>query len=180
MRKLYQGGRLLAWLPVCAQLAACGPPAPLCPFTGEPDYAVSAGCLAVRDDRILVAELKSGEMTPPGGKALPGESAQCAAHRETWEETGLDLLPGELVHVFDTGFHLYRCDYYRNYDALNTWPSEVNRALWLPISEVDEVQWRFPGQGKLLRSLAAPGVPAGRATPRSHNKLRSRQHVTSR
>ena len=156
MTTRYHHARLLACLTVCALAAGCGPPAPLCPFTGEPDYAASAGCLAVMGERILVAELKSGRMTPPGGRTLSGESAQCAAHRETWEETGLDLMPGELLHVFDTGFHLYRCEYYRNYDALNAWPSEVNRALWLPISEVPQVRWRFPGQGELLRSLAAP------------------------
>jgi 8-oxo-dGTP pyrophosphatase MutT (NUDIX family) len=137
----------------CLLLVACKPAVPVCPYVGEPDYAPSAGCLAVLERRVLLVEMRSGRLSPPGGKAGTGESAQCAAHRETWEETGLDLMPGQLIQVFETGFHLYRCDFYRNYDSLNAWPSEVEQALWLPVGEMESKRWRFPGQGRLLREL---------------------------
>jgi 8-oxo-dGTP pyrophosphatase MutT (NUDIX family) len=146
---------LVCCLLYCCALVACREVAqPACPYQGEPDYAPSAGCLVAIDDQMLLVEMKTGGLTPPGGKARAGESAQCAAHRETWEETGLDLMPRRLVRVFDTGFHLYRCDYYRNYDPLRALPSEVSRALWLPLERFDSVRWRFAGQGALLRTLA--------------------------
>ena len=92
-------------------LAGCSShEAPPCPYLGEPDFAPSGGCLAVVHGKILVVESRRGGVSPPGGKSLPGESAQCTAHRETFEETGLDLIPRQLIHVFDTGFHLYFCE----------------------------------------------------------------------
>ncbi len=42
-------------------------------------------------------------------RANAGELAQCTAHRETWEESGLDVEVGGLLHVFDSGFRLYQC-----------------------------------------------------------------------
>ena len=47
--------------------------------------------------KMLVVDSRRGGLTPPGGKMKKGESAQCTAHRETLEETGLDLKPGELL-----------------------------------------------------------------------------------
>lgn len=137
----------------CLLLTACKPATPVCPFNGEPEYAPSAGCLAVVEGRVLLVEMHTGKLSPPGGKARAGESAQCAAHRETWEETGLDLMPDRLLQVFDTGFHLYSCGFYRNYDPLNVWPSEVKQALWVPLEEMESKQWRFAGQGRILRNL---------------------------
>ena len=89
-----------------------------------------------------------------GGKAREGESAQCAAHRETLEETGLDLMPRQLLSVFDTGFHLYYCEIHARSGLIE--PDnvmEVRRGYWLSLDEFDEVEWRFPGQGDALREL---------------------------
>lgn len=127
---------------------------PACPYEGEPDYAPSAGCLAVVHGRLLVVESRKGGLTPPGGKTRPGESAQCAAHRETYEETGLDLMPRRLVKVFDTGFNLYYCEIHAGSGLIDPGAVvEVRRGFWLPVEEFDEVQWRFPGQGEALREL---------------------------
>ncbi len=139
-------------LPMWSACASPGPPP--CPFRGEPDRAPSAGCLVVVHNRVLVVESVYGGVTPPGGKTLAGESAQCAAHRETWEETGLNLLPGELVHVFDTGFHLYYCEIHAGSGAIELGlPKEVTNWYWLPLEQFDKVSWRFPGQGEVLRRL---------------------------
>lgn len=132
-----------------------------CPFTGVPDYAPSAGCLSVIHGRVLVVDSRKGGLTPPGGKTLQGESAQCAAHRETLEETGLDLMPGQLLDVFDTGFHLYYCEIHVGSGLIDP-PgavSEVRRGFWLPMEEFDDVHWLYPGQGERLRNLIAPSDP---------------------
>ena len=129
---------------------------PTCPYTGQPDYAPSAGCLAVVHGRILVVESRTGRLSPPGGKALQGESAQCAARRETFEETGLDLVPGKLLQVFDTGFHLYYCEIKHDSGDIEHNPLEVKRGYWLPFDQFDAVMWRYPGQGKQLYRLLYP------------------------
>ena len=128
--------------------------APPCPFSGEADNAPSAGCLVLVHGKILVVESTYGGVTPPGGKATKGESAQCAAHRETWEETGLDLMPGELVHVFDTGFHLYYCHIHADSGMVELGPArEVKGWYWLSIDDFDKVEWRYVGEGQILRHL---------------------------
>ena len=135
--------------------SGCAREIPSCPFGGEQVTALSAGCLAVQNDAILVVENPRGLVGPPGGSAAPGEGAQCTAHRETFEETGLSLAPGALFHTFDTGFHLYFCDLTDSSGAISTdhtW--EVARAYWLPLKDFDAVRWRFEGQGEeILRRL---------------------------
>lgn len=152
-----------------ALLGGCLRPAlPPCPYEGTPDFAPSAGCLAVVHGKVLVVDSRKGGVTPPGGKALAGESAQCAAHRETFEETGLDLLPRQLVHVFDTGFHLYYCDIHPGSGLLAPDVLEVQRGFWLPIADFHKVQWRFPGQGEALARLfdvPPPAMANGAASP---------------
>lgn len=142
---------LLGFLLMSACSHTDGPP---CPYEGEPDTAVSAGCLTVVHGRVLVVDSRRGGLTPPGGKTRGGESAQCAAHRETYEETGLDLLPQKLLKVFDTGFHLYYCEIHARSGLIEPGAvMEVRRGFWLPVDEFDDAQWRYPGQGEALYDL---------------------------
>jgi 8-oxo-dGTP pyrophosphatase MutT (NUDIX family) len=144
-----------ALLLVLVLLGACSNATVLpCPYTGTPQYAASAGCLAIVHGRILLVDSRKGGLTPPGGKVRAGESAQCAAHRETLEETGLDLMPGQLLRVFDTGFHLYHCEIHAGSGLIDhAVDADVKRGFWLSVDEFDDVQWRFPGQGEILRDL---------------------------
>lgn len=146
--------RLLLTLVSCLILAGCtSREKPPCPYEGKPDFAPSAGCLAVVHGKMLVIESRRGGVAPPGGKSRSGESAQCAAHRETFEETGLDLLPRQLVHVFDTGFHLYLCEIHARSGLFDPDVLEVRRGFWLPVEDFDKVEWRFEGQGEELGEL---------------------------
>ncbi len=129
---------------------------PPCPYKGQADFAPSAGCLAVVHGKVLLVETLLGKVSPPGGRARAGESAQCTAHRETFEETGLDLLPGELLVEFETGFHLYHCEIHADSRQFNPDRVEVRETFWLPVAEFDTAQWRFPGQGEAIRSILVP------------------------
>jgi len=96
----------------------------------------------------------NGEIGLPGGSSQPGESAQCTAFRETWEETGLRLQPRELLEVFDTGFHLYRCEH----DALSgvidpPLRFEVRAALYLSADQFHTYECRFKEQEEALKGL---------------------------
>ena len=135
---------LLALIVAGCDVLASAPP---CPFTGEGDDALSAGCFAIEDGALLVVKNHKGKLSPPGGMSLPGEAAQCTAYRETWEETGLRVETRELLQVFDTGFHLYRCE--RATDSGDIDPParfEVEDAFFLPAEEFHQHEWRFRGQ----------------------------------
>lgn len=128
--------------------------APPCPLPPSQVQAPSAGCLAILDGGVLLVESLNGQLSPPGGSATDGESAQCTAFRETWEETGLLLEPDQLLDVFDTGFHLYSCNHHAtsgNIDPPNR--LEVRDAFYLAPTDFDRWEWRFPGQQEDIRRL---------------------------
>ena len=137
----YAWGFLLLLTVLCSPAGA----QPNCPYTGEPADALSAGCLLVSGGKMLVVEFAGGAVSPPGGKADPGESARCAAIRETWEETGLAVDAAELIHVFESGFHLYRCHAKKIPGELKTrMPGEINATYFLPSDRFGQATWRFP------------------------------------
>lgn len=146
----------LALLGLAALLAGCQVEAsPPCPGFGRTEQAPSAGCLAIRDGKVLVVQDLQGRLSPPGGSAESGESAQCAAFRETWEETGLLLEPDRLLEVFDTGFHLYLCQHHDASGKVDPPPRlEVQNAFYLHPEEFGAWPWRFPGQETVLKRLA--------------------------
>ncbi|MEW5772495.1 MAG: NUDIX hydrolase [Thermodesulfobacteriota bacterium] len=87
--------------------AHAGLPAPdaLAAFSLQPGYAtvkcdVRAAC--IRDNRILlVQERLDMRWSLPGGWADVGEAPSSAAARETFEESGLHVLPTRVVGVYD-------------------------------------------------------------------------------
>jgi 8-oxo-dGTP diphosphatase len=142
-------------------LAACSVDSPPCPFTGTMDEAPSAGCFSASNQGLLLVQGMNGEVSLPGGSSHPGESAQCTAFRETWEETGLRLQPRELLQVFNTGFHLYRCE--RNTVSGDINPPlrlEVRDAFYLPVENFDSYEWRFEDQKPWLEQLLLNADPA--------------------
>ena len=149
--------RMLGTALLCLELAGCGvAAAPPCPAElDQTTQAPSAGCMALQQGKLLVVQNRTGRLSPPGGSAESGESAQCTAFRETWEETGLHLQPSELLAVFDTGFHLYHCRHHPESGELDP-PQrfEVSDAFYLAPADFNDWEWRFPGQEETLRTLA--------------------------
>ncbi|MDZ7840466.1 MAG: NUDIX hydrolase [Gammaproteobacteria bacterium] len=118
----------------------------------EPDFAFAAGCLVRQGERMLVVRHRyGGGLGVPGGRAGSGENAQCVAHRETWEETGVDVVVHELVKRFGNGFALYRCvpvaDAVSDADELEvpaTGRNEITRVIWVDPRATQASDWRFP------------------------------------
>ena len=92
--------------------------------------APSAGCLVVDQGDVLLIKIMGGTYGPPGGSVDAGESAQCAAERETYEETGVIAHAGELAKRFDNGFHLYWCESVSGREIDITRPLEIKDANW--------------------------------------------------
>lgn len=118
----------------------------------EPDFAFAAGCLVRQGERMLVVRHRyGGGLGVPGGRAGSGENAQCVAHRETWEETGVDVVVHEQVKRFGNGFALYRCvpvkDMATGADELElpaTARNEITRVIWIDPRATQASDWRFP------------------------------------
>lgn len=141
------------WLLLIGLLTGCGESPPPCHYSGEPDDAPSAGCMVVHHGRLLLVETRRGGFTPPGGTVGPGDSAQCVAERETWEESGVEVEVGELFHRFRNGFRLYWCSPIGEPEPrVDPWQLEVIEAGFYAPDTFDDLSWRFPEQAEMLKA----------------------------
>jgi len=130
--------------PVCGSTRGCEH----CPSGERP---LHAGCFVVKEGKLLAHRITYGgrKFDLPGGQSNWREPASCTAHRETYEETGFEVTPTELLEggLHKGGFNLYRCELLR--DAPSKGPDhEVSGVWWLSVREVRDMvrrgQWRFP------------------------------------
>jgi ADP-ribose pyrophosphatase YjhB (NUDIX family) len=98
-----------------------------------------------------------GSYGPPGGSVNRRESAQCAAERETWEETGVEARAGELAITFENGFQLYFCESVSGRDITITRPLEIKDADWFSDEQLSQLRWRYPEQGSIIKQLVQGG-----------------------
>lgn len=160
-----RAGRLLSLIALGTALSTApgtGAAQPPCRTAFEaPEFAFAAGCLIRRGDRMLVVRHRfGGKLGVPGGRTGSGESAQCVAHRETWEETGVDVVVHGMLKRFPNGFALYRCTPADAAAArageLDVPPSgrnEVTAVLWIDPRDTAAPDWRFPRDYRELLRL---------------------------
>lgn len=119
----------------------------------------NAGCFIKVDGRLLLLRHRNGKLGPPAGTFNKGEAAQCTAHRETWEESGLEVNVGALLHQFENGFRLYHCQTQVpvNISGDKKIPeigqSEIEDLLWLQPEQILASELRFPAQRQQLVEL---------------------------
>lgn len=140
-------GMLFRFLIVIAALlvAGCRQDAVACRTHVSSDAIGNAGCWVVSKQQLLLVQQRSGKYSFPGGTSVPGELAQCTAHRETLEETGFNVSVGELKHRFDNGFYLFNCRASGDAAAVQAW-MEVADVVWVAPADIPQQQWRFPYQ----------------------------------
>lgn len=107
-------GLKLLTLLCAASLCACAkpPPSPTCRIANafNAEYTGPAGCLIRAQNSILVIQHSgSGLYDLPSGNPISSESAQCTAHRNTWEQTGLNVEVDQLLGVTQSGTMLFSC-----------------------------------------------------------------------
>ncbi len=177
---LYRGLLLAAAVSGVLLFAALQPTPPPPDCRVAPQFAETpsgnAGCLIRVEDRMLmVRDRLSGKLGFPAGMARPGEAAQCTAHRETWEEAGLDVEVGRLLRVFDNGFRLYSCS---PADpavrpgvtvGVPDWAwAEVSEIGWIDPEALFADDWRYPEQWQdvltQFRKLAGGSKPNTRTS----------------
>jgi 8-oxo-dGTP pyrophosphatase MutT (NUDIX family) len=137
-----------------------------CPrVTGqEEDRRANAGCLILHDDKVLLITHRwGGKLGVPGGTREADELAQCTAHRETYEETGLDVTVGRRLAVMKNGFHLYRC-YPESGSSPEPLPvptsalTEVKALDWYLLDSLDRDRWRFAYQFELFLEVTGNAI----------------------
>ena len=137
-------------------LSGCETTAPPdCPYTKDTAASANAGCLITQGDDVLIITMRlTGKRSIPGGTTEIGESPRCTAHRETFEETGVEVSVHELLDTFDNGFHVYRCTPVDDNQVPNPqdW-KEVSDVSWRSWLSLNDDNWRFPEQFERTRRV---------------------------
>ena len=139
-------------LMVTVSLSACSRQ-PACSVVSGDMGVPSAGCLAVDNGELLLVKIMGGTYGPPGGSVSTNESAQCAAERETWEETGVQVSAGELAAEFDNGFRLYWCESASGREIEISRPIEIQHADWYAPELFQHLKWRYANQADIIQTL---------------------------
>lgn len=75
-----------------------------------PVDAKYAGCLIRLDQRVLlISHRLSDRLDIPGGMAQPTEALACAAHRETFAETGINVEVRDALQQTANGMVIFAC-----------------------------------------------------------------------
>lgn len=126
------------------------PQAPACRQIAPEHFkrANAAGCLVRRGDKVLMVRRRFHEdLDFPGGLQKWQETSACAAHRETWEETGADVVVGRMIYNVCTGYRMYECTVADQWEPDATqspdWAEEIG-AQWVDFSTLDPEQYRYP------------------------------------
>jgi 8-oxo-dGTP pyrophosphatase MutT (NUDIX family) len=139
--------------------AACSVEAPPCRVDpGLVDERRSNSLCIVRNGGRVLATINrfSGKLDLPGGRREGDETGQCTAHRELWEETGLDATVGELL-IERNSTLLFDCRLPASVDvtrkiSVPPWAHlEVVGIEWIDPSEQEPGDWRFPQELETLR-----------------------------
>lgn len=151
---------------ICAlALVACSEQAPLPPHcrtaTELPvQTTYAAGCIITSNDKLLVIQHRlSGKLDIPAGGSDGQESAACTAHRETFEETGMNTFINAALGSTESGMGLYSCVQQSGFDAdrypqleVPNWSStEVTAIFWVDPFELTHKDWRYPDQLSQIR-----------------------------
>ena len=129
----------------------------------ESSFQGNAGCVVKIDNKMLLVRHRgTGRVSPPGGTAAREETAQCTAHRETWEETGVEVKVGALLKQFSDPFYLFHCsavdeDLVKNPKTRLPVPTdfeiEVTEVLFSDPTGLGNDLWRFPEQAPVIREV---------------------------
>lgn len=109
MRNCFRLSAILVLLPLFSCSQAPSPPA--CRVAQPVDsHASAAVCLISANNKVLLIEHSwSDKLNLPGGEQNGDETLQCAAHRETWEQTGFNVEVGSLLGHTSSGMAIFHC-----------------------------------------------------------------------
>ena len=111
---------------------------------------VAAGAVVVADGALLMVRRRNapgtGRWSIPGGRVERGEQLRAAVAREVREETGLEVIVGDLagwVERFDDDVHYVILDFFAGpveRQRTLTPGDDATDARWIPLAEVAELE----------------------------------------
>lgn len=124
--------------------------------------AVGVGGIALEGGSILLVQRgtppSEGLWSVPGGRLEWGETMADAVRREVLEETGLDVVVGEVAGVVERnyeGFHYVIIDYFVEVTGGTLRAGgDVRDARWVPLAEVEALPLA-PGVAGALRDFGS-------------------------
>lgn len=128
-----------------------------------PTPVVAVGAVVLRGAHLLMVQRGSapaeGLWTLPGGRVEPGERLTDAVEREVREETGIEVMAGELLGVFEAisdDHHYVILDHFAapTADDEPAPASDAVAARWVPLAEVASLALT----PRLMEMLTAWGV----------------------
>ena len=144
----------------------------------------SAGCI-IRSGKALltITHRLSHKYAIPGGKSNgETESAQCTAHRKTWEKTGFNVEIGPLLGINEDQFRYYACELDDDFDGeMLTFPTpdwtedKVESIQLIDPFDTQHFHWRFPDRLILLRDMFND---LGKIQHQSTQQTAQTQHLT--
>ena len=100
-------------LPLLTSCSEAPPAPPMCRYQTEALPQMNTDqvrcVIRIADSLITIKENTTNKLTVPGGKQLPEESFQCAAHRHTWEQTGFNVEVKSLLGQSKQGTAYFDC-----------------------------------------------------------------------
>jgi ADP-ribose pyrophosphatase YjhB (NUDIX family) len=149
-------------------------------MTGRRDYPerplVGIGVVLLRPGEVLLIRRgrapARGEWSFPGGAQRLGETAEAAARRELFEETGLHAGPLELatyadsIH-YDAGgrirFHYTILDFCGHWQGGEPSAGDAEAAAWAPLADLDSFALAEPIRAVIALSAQRLSIPAASA-----------------
>lgn len=131
MHKTFRLSVILAVLTIfgCADSA---PAPPVCRSSAPASVEGNAAACIIRTQHTLlfIQHRLTGRLDVPGGGRQQDSSLACTAHRETWEETGLNVEVGAVLGTTSHGMVLFHCTQTANLAAL---PAEFAAPDWAAV-----------------------------------------------
>jgi mutator protein MutT len=130
-----------------------------CEYSLYYNIKLAASIICFCSNKILLCQRKGVSFpnlwTFPGGYVESGETPWQAAVRETQEETGLRVIPGELIGLYshienDTAVAVYEAT---AYEGLPQALSETACVKWFSLNEIPWEEIAFPSTEKALRDF---------------------------
>ena len=121
-------------------------PGARCRKLGAVETRLAVGGVVLRDDgAVLLVKRgrppRAGTWSLPGGKVEAGESIAEAVVREVLEETGLEVVPGSIVEVFDRITREESTGRIRYHYVLVDFVCRVAGGRLLAASDAEEARW---------------------------------------
>ncbi|MBT0585314.1 NUDIX hydrolase [Alteromonas oceanisediminis] len=160
-------------LGACSESSPANPTCRSSVTSPVPSGALAACVIVDRQHLLTIGHRLSGKLDLPGGTGSSEESAACTAHRETFEETGLNVEVTELIGTTDSGLWLFACQPSGGFGsadpmAVPPWAlAEVSSVQWIDPFTLTHNDWRFADQHVVINDafVAAGRTATGTAAP---------------